>query len=236
MKRLAALVLLLLLVLPAAPALAASAADIFLMLPQSECGGFTTLERRMMLDVTVAAPWSSGRSLSPDMEQPWVEILSAGYLVLHRPGYGDITYKVFDGPNFQLMAVCRGRQRTSTLDSGCRFNLCLYRLDRLGLTRVSQDEYLPSITILDFVTADTLADRRAVEDIVRRAPTYSQCLICNASAQDSLALDIITVTTVNAAACDNFLPPFGLLPLTWDGLEFTKPYDRAAPKQEPADR
>ena len=237
MKKLCgALFLTAILILPGGRALADNVADIFLRLPAGECGGFTPVERQMMLNGTIAAPWSAGRSLSPDMEQPWVEILSTRYMVLHRPGYGDITYKVFDGPNFQLLTVCRGRQRTSTLDSGCRFNLCLYRLDRLGLTRVNHNEYLPSITILDFVTADILADKKAVEDVVRRAPTYSQCLICNASAQDASALDIVTVTTVNAAACDNFLPPFGLLPLTWDGLEFTKPYDRAAPKEEEATR
>ncbi len=212
------------------PALAANAADIFLMLPNTECGGYTQAERQQMLDFAFVAPEASGRSPSPDPEKPWAQILSTRLLVLHRPGYGDITYKVFDGYGFQLLAICRGRQRTSPIDTDCLFNLCLFRLDWAGLTRVELREYLPPISILDFITVDTLADPRAVKDIAARAPGYGQCLTCNASAHDMLGLDIVTATTIYAAACDNFLPPFGLLPLTWNGLGFTKPYDRAAPK------
>ena len=215
--------------LGASPAPAATISEVFLMLPTSECGGYGVEERKMMLEATIPAPGNAGRSPAPDSLYPWVEILSPHHLILHRPGYDDISYKLFDGSGFQLLALCRGRQRVSPIDTACRFNLCLYRLDRSGLSRVEQRDYLPSISILDFVTADTLLDPRAVKDIADRAPSYGQCLTCNASAHDLLALDIVTATTVNAAACNNFLPPFGLLPLTWNGLNFTKPYDRAAP-------
>lgn len=209
---------------------AAGIAEIFLMLPDNECGGYTRAERQLMLESAFVAPGASGRSPAPDPEQPWVQILSTGLMVLNRPGYGNITYKTFDGPNFQLIATCRGRQRTSPIDSDCLFNLCLFRLDVTGLFRVELREYLPPISILDFITVDTLADPRAVKDIANRAPGYGQCLTCNISAHDLLGLDIVTATTVYAAPCDNFLPPFGLLPLTWNGQLFTKPYDRGAPK------
>jgi len=211
---------------------AATISEIFLMLPDNECGGYTQVERQMMLDSAFVAPEASGRSPAPNPERPWVQILSPGLMILGRPGYGQITYKTYDGPNFQLVAICRGRQRTSPIDTNCLFNLCLFRLDVTGFIRVELREYLPPISILDFITVDTLADPRAVKDIAARAPGYGQCLTCNISAHDILGLDIVTATTVYAAPCDNFLPPFGLLPLTWNGQFFTKPYDRAAPKDK----
>ncbi len=232
-RTLAALALLLAGLTLGSPAGAANISEVFLMLPNNECGGYGVEERKMMLEATIPAPGNAGRSPAPDSLYPWAEILSPHYLILHRPGYDDISYKLFDGPSFQLLASCRGRQRISPIDSSCRFNLCLFRLDRSGLTRVEQREYMPSISILDFIAVDTLMDPRAVKDIAERAPAYGQCLTCNASAQDLLALDIVTTTTVNAGACNNFLPTFGLLPLTWNGLGFTKPYDRAAPAPAP---
>ncbi|MDR1045510.1 MAG: hypothetical protein LBP33_10395 [Candidatus Adiutrix sp.] len=208
--------------------------ELFQRLPDSECGGYGPLERQRMLEEAVPAPGNAGRTPGGAVEplQPWVEVLSPNYLVLHRPGFSEITYKLFDGRGFQLLAVCRSRQHSSAIDRDCRFGLCLYRQDRLGLSRVEPREYFPGISILDFVTVDTLADPRAVEDIARRAPAYGQCLVCNLSSSDSLTLDLVTVTTVNAAACLNFLPPFGLLPLTWNGLNFTKPYDRASARPQ----
>lgn len=211
---------------------AAPISEIFLMLPDHECGGYSRLERQAMLESAYVAPEASGRSPAPDPEKPWVQVLSPGLMVLHRPGYGQITFKSYDGGDFQLIASCRGRQRTAPVDTDCLFNLCLFRLDSAGLTRVELRAYLPPISILDFVTADTLADPRAVKDISARAPGYGQCLTCNASAHDILGLDIVTATTVYAAPCANFLPTFGLLPLTWNGQVFTKPYDRAAPRDD----
>ena len=204
--------------------------ELFLLLPDSECGGYTRDERQVMLDWAIAAPGAPGRSIKPDPQSPWVDLLADNLLVLHRPGYGDITYKSFDGVDFQLVAACRNRQRVSPMDTSCLLNLCLLRHDANGFFRVELREYLPRISILDFVTVDTMADPRAVEDIARRAPHYAQCLTCRASAHERLVLDIVTSTTMNAAACADFLPPFGLLPLTWNGSTFTKPYDRADPK------
>lgn len=216
--------------LPASPAWAVTAAELFMQLPSGECGGYGTEERQMMLDITINRPGAFGPASVPDVQFSFVTIVSDSYLVLHRPaGQGSISYKVFPGRGFDLLAVCRGRQPNAPADPGYRFDLGLYRADLVGLTMVEQEEYLPSVSILDFITRDTLMDPAAVKDIAARAPAYPQCLTCNSSIQDRGALDIITVTTVNAAACHNFLPPFGLLPLTWNGLSFTKPYDRAVP-------
>jgi hypothetical protein len=200
-----------------------------MMLPDRECGGYTRAERQTLLPTAFTAPEASGRSPAPDPAQPWVQLLSKTLMILHRPGFGDITYKLFNGHNLQLLAICRGRQRTAPIDDSCLFNLALFRYDHLGLTRVELRDYLPPISILDFVAPDTMVDPRAVKALAALAPEYGQCLLCNASAHNPSGLDIVTATTVYASACNDFLPSFGLLPLTWNGLNFTKPYDRAAP-------
>lgn len=223
--------LILLIMSAGGPAWAATVSEIFLMLPNGECGGFSRVEREGMLQGAIDGNLTAGQSSSPDMTNPWVRVIADSFLELHRPGYGPITYKVYEGHGFQLLAICRGRQRTAPMDPAGRFNLGFYRLDSAGLTRAEQEDYLPSVSILDFITPEILDDPRARADIAARGPTYPQCLTCNASIHDSLTLDIITFTTVNASACDNFLPPYGLLPLTWNGLGFTKPYDRAAPRE-----
>lgn len=203
--------------------------ELFLLLPDSECGGYTKENRQDMLQSAVLAPDDSGRSIKPDPQKPWVEIAADNLLILHRPGFGDITFKSFDGSGFQLLAACRNRERVSPMDTTCLMNLCLLRHDVNGLYRVELREYLPRISILDFVSADTMTDPNAVKDIAARAPNYAQCLTCRASAHERLVLDIVTSTTINAAACADFLPTFGMLPLTWNGRSFTKPYDRADP-------
>lgn len=207
--------------------------DIFLQLPDDECGDFTPAERRVILETAVLeAPGAGGRASVPDPQYPWIHIFSGNYMVLNLPRLsGTITYKLFQGNGFQLVAVCRGRQRYGSVNPACGFDLCLYRLDKAGFNRTTLEDYLPSVTILDFITADTLMDPRARADIVKRGESYKQCLTCNANASDPWGLDIITATTINAEACDSFLPTYGLLPLTWNGLHFTKPYNRAAPRQ-----
>lgn len=216
---------------PAGPAEARlTMSELFILLPDSECGGYSQDERRLMLSEAVTAPRDMGRSVKPDPQRPWVDVPADNLLILHRPAYGDISYKSFDGNDFQLIAACRDRQRVSPLDTSCLLNLCLLRHDG-GSTvyRVELKDYLPRISILDFVAADTMKDPNAVRDIARRAPDYAQCLTTKASAHERLVLDVITSTTINASACADFLPPFGLLPLTWNGSVFTKPYDRADP-------
>lgn len=215
----------------AAAAGAATLPELFLMLPSDQCGGYNAVERQKMLDTAIPRPGTYGAQSVPDVERPWVRVASDSYMVLQRPGFGPITYKLFEGRgNFQVVAVCYGRQQPSPSDPACLYDLCLFKYDRFGLTKIDHHDIMPSITILDFITPDTLYDPAAVEDITSRGPDYPRCLTCGAGAKDPKTLDILTVTTVNAAACQNFLPPYGLLPLTWDGLEFTKPYDRAAPK------
>jgi hypothetical protein len=204
------------------------------MLPSEQCGGFNVAERQAMLNAIIAAPGAFGQTSVPDVEYPWLRAISANHLVLERPGYGNISYKLFDGRvNSQILAISRGRQRNSPSDPVCPFDLCLYRLDSLGLAPLEHNAVLPNISILDFITQDTLMDPNAAQDIAARGPTYNQCLTSNLSEHDPNRLEILTATSLNAAACNNFLPPFELLPLAWNGLEFSKPYNRAAPRDVP---
>jgi hypothetical protein len=231
-SRRAALCLFCLLAALAAPAYAATISEIFLMLPSGECGGLNVAERQALLSRVTEAPGANGPASVPNTQAPWLRLPADNYLVLQRPRAGDITYKLFEGRSFQLLVICRGRGRLAPGDPVDSLDLSLYRLDQVGLSRAEGVDYLPGISILDFVTADTLADPRAVAAIARLAPTYNECLTCIAGAIDRRLLNIVTATTVNAAACDDFLPPYGLLPLTWNGQIFTKPYDRAAPRDD----
>lgn len=215
----------------AGQARAAHIGEVFLMLPSEQCGGYNVAERQAMLKGIIAAPGALGQTSVPDVENPWVRATSANFLVLERPGFGNISYKLFDGRgNFQILAISRGRQRNSPSDPVCPLDLCLYRLDRLGLAPLDHREVLPNISILDFIRPDTLTDPNAAQDIAALGPMYGQCLTSTLSALDPRRLEILTSTSLNAAACNKFMPPFELLPLIWNGLEFTKPYDRAAPK------
>ena len=219
------------LMLSAGSAQAATITEAFLMLPNTQTGGFSRVEREMMLEAAVDGNLLAGQSQTPDVTRPWIRIIGDNFMELHRPGHGPINYKLFEGSGFQLLAICRGRLSNAPIDPVCPFDLCLYRLDREGLTQADQDKYLPSLTILDFITPEMLDDPRAAVDVASRGPNFTGCLACNASIHDSLALDIITYTAINASACANFLPPYNMIRLTWNGLGFTKPYDRAAPRE-----
>lgn len=215
-----------------APLRAAGIGEIFMMLPSAQCGGYTVAERQTMLKNIITAPGAFGSPSVPDVGAPWLRVAATNYLVLERPGFGNISYKLFEGRGTsQLLAISRGRLSNSPSDPVCAFDLCLYRLDSLGLSEVDHSEIFPKISILDFITLDTLDDPNALRDITALAPAYNRCLTSNLSIQDPNRLDILTSTSLNAAACNRFLPTFELLPLTWNGLEFTKPYDRAAPKE-----
>lgn len=218
-------------ILAAGPAQAASINEVFLMLPNTQTGGFSRVEREALLEKAIDGNLLAGQSQSPDVIRPWVRIIGENFMELHRPGHGPINYKLFDGSGFQLLAICRGRLRNAPIDPVCPFDLCLYRVDREGLTQADQEKYLPSITILDFITPEMLDDPRSAADVAARGSNFIDCLACNASIHDALALDIITYTAINASACANFLPPYNMIRLTWSGLEFTKPYDRAAPQE-----
>ncbi|MDR1922357.1 MAG: hypothetical protein LBS31_11565 [Candidatus Adiutrix sp.] len=210
---------------------AASVVEAFMMLPDEQCGGFNAAERQAMIDEITANPGAAGPASVPDVEQPWLRLPAENTLILQRPQYGTITYKLFDGRFAQLLAVCRGRQRVSAADPVCDFDLCLFRLDREGLASAPHSEYLPTVSVLDFTAPDTLNDPGAARDIAAIGQGYNHCLTCNAGAQDRNTLDIITATSINSAVCGGYLPPYELLPLTWNGLEFVKPYDRAAPRE-----
>ena len=224
-----------LLLLPGA-ARAATLAEIFLLLPSSECGGYNVPQRQDMLASLTEAPGEMGPASVPDLHSPWLRQISDNFLVLQRPRGGAITYKLYEGRSFQLLVICRGRNRPAPGDPVNPLDLGFYLMDRAGLHKVNASDYLPFIGILDFVTADTVTDPRAVRTLARLAPTYTECLSCSLSDTHRLTLDIITATALNAAPCDDLLPNFGLLPLTWDGQAFTKPYNRAAPREDDRDR
>ncbi|MDR3038745.1 MAG: hypothetical protein LBV21_05615 [Candidatus Adiutrix sp.] len=218
-----------------ATAPAATLAEIFLQLPSDECGGYNVAQRQDLLGKITAAPNEQGPASAPDDAlSPRLRQPSPNLLILQRPLSEAITYKLFEGRSFQLLVICRGRNRPTPGDPVTPLDLGLYRFDRVGLNRANLYDYLPDIGILDFVTADTVTDLQAVRTLARLAPTYSECLSCSLSLTHRLTLDIITATAFNAAACNDLLPTFGRLPLTWDGQAFTKPYDRAAPR-DPAD-
>ena len=219
------------------PARAATLAEIFLLLPSGECGGYNVPQRQDMLANILEAPGEMGPASVPDLSSPWLRQVSDYLLVLQRPRGGPITYKLYEGRAFQLLVICRGRHRPAAPgDPVDPLDLGFYRLDRMGLNKVNPYDYLPSIGILDFVTADTVTDPRAVRTLARLAPTYTECLSCSLSDLHRLTVDIVTATAFNAAPCDDLLPTIGRLPLTWDGQVFTKPYDRAAPREDDLER
>gem|GEM_PF-2679862 len=220
----------------ASPSRAATLTEIFLMLPSSECGGYNVAQRQEMLDRIIEAPGEMGPPSAPSPFSPWLRQSSDNFLVLERPRAGAITYKLFEGRSFQLLAICRGLGRPAPGDPTPPLDLTIYRLDRQGLIRAVPQDYLPGISILDFVTADTVIDPRAVRVLARLAPTYAECLTCSLSSTHRLTLDIITSTALNAAPCGELLPAFGQLPLIWDGEIFIKPYDRAAPREDDLER
>ena len=140
--------------------------------------------------------------------------------------------------DWALVPVCRSRQTQgpSSLAEPPHdypLDLTLRLLSPSGeFRRAEIADYLPPISVLDFTTADTMLDRRAASDLAVIAQFFGDCLTCHASAGDPLALDVLTVTSINGHSCAHHLAQFKLLPLKWEGDRFTKPYDRAAPRQD----
>jgi hypothetical protein len=220
------------------PLKAADIGEVFASLPPEEARGLSSALRRDLLDR--AHQGASGYS-APSPEGFWLEIHGDRSLTMYGSGSGPTVYKIFPlATGWTLAAICRSRQtqgpsslveppHDSYLDLG------LYLLSPAGdLMRAELYDYLPPISVLDFMTADTLTDPRAASDLAFIDQTFSDCLTCHASAQDPLALDILTVTSVNGHSCSHLLAQFKLLPLKWTGERFEKPYDRAAPRE--ADR
>jgi hypothetical protein len=222
-----------LLMAPAA-ALAVGINDIFLMLPPEETRGLSSTLRRDLLDR--AHQGASGYS-APSPEGFWLELHNDRALTMYGTGSGPIVYKAFPmRGDWNLVAVCRSRQTqgpSSLVEPPHDFplDLTLSVLSPAGdLTRADFADYLPPISVLDFTTADTLLDRRAAGELAVIDRAFADCLTCHASAHDPLAMDILTVTSINGHSCAHHLAQFKLLPLKWEDGRFTKPYDRAAPR------
>jgi hypothetical protein len=238
-------------VIPALAALVALAAgdalaagnilDIFLELPPEATYGLTREQRTLLAQ---SHRGSVEGYTAPSREGYFLEIKDPALTLMgvHR---SPIVYKLFQGgPGAPaVLAVCRSRQTSGPSTAYERlpdrppFDLMLYRT---GISRAMipalVHEFVPPIGVLDFVTTDTLEDELARRDLEAIDRDFLPCLTCHASTEDRAALDIVTVTSINAHSCGGFLPQFKLIPLSWNGEHFTKPYDRAASPDEPWDR
>ncbi|MDR1487976.1 MAG: hypothetical protein LBT62_08325 [Deltaproteobacteria bacterium] len=216
----------------------AAITEIFLLIPPEQAKGLTSSIRRELL--TLTGQGSSGYS-APSREGYWVEIHSDSAMTLFGISQAPVVYKTFPtNKGWQLLAICRSRQthgpaKDWQIPHETPLDLVLYLISPTNdLIRAYTEDYLPKISVLDFVTLDTITDRRAVLDLeVIDETFYADCLTCHASVQDPVALDILTVTTINGHSCSHFMSQFKLLPLKWNGEYFTKPYDRADVYDEP---
>ena len=212
---------------------AATAAEVLAMLPPEQVRGLSPALRRDLLDR--AHQGASGYS-APSPEGNWLELHGENALTMYGSGAGPLVLKVFPASSgWTLAVICRSRQTqgpSSMVEPphDSFLDLSLFILSPVGdLHRAEYADYLPPINVLDFMTAETIEDPGAVRDLAIIDESFADCLTCHASAQDPLALDILTVTSVNGHSCAHLLAQFKLLPLKWTGERFTKPYDRAAP-------
>jgi hypothetical protein len=217
-------------------AVAADIRDYFVKAPDSLAHGLTAVERRALLDITAQ---KQSLYVSPSESGFWVDVHGANALTLYGYHRSPIVFKTFDSKDrWRLLAICHSRQTSGPteeipLSQASPYDLTLMRVDHNDeLNATIMGLYLPPISVLDFVTADTLTDRQAGRDLSLINQNYESCLTCHASVLDPRALDILTVTTINGHSCWGFLPQFNLLPLAWNGEYFTKPHDRAAPKED----
>jgi hypothetical protein len=207
--------------------------DLFLRLPPEQVEGLSTAFRQELLEQTGTG--NSGYS-SPSPEGYWLEYHGPESLTLFAIHHSPVVFKTFPGTKgFQLLTICRSRQTsgppTQSMETrmGRNYDLTLFQVGAKGdLVTVSLETFLPPIGVWDFITRDTLEDSRAIRDLEIINQTFTECLTCHASTEDSQALDILTVTSLNGHSCAGFLAQFKLLPLSWNGEFFTKPHDRAA--------
>ncbi|MDR1079918.1 MAG: hypothetical protein LBQ79_02890 [Deltaproteobacteria bacterium] len=220
---------------------AGSALDLFLRLPAENAYGLTPDQRKALVQSHrgstsgYTAPSREGWSLQ--IRDPTVTLLG-----IHS---SPITYKLFTAKpgSPDVFAVCRSRLTSGPSTAYERlprrpsYDLILYQSGiSEAMMPVRIHDYVPPVGVLDFVTGRTLDDVLARRDLEAIDREFVRCLTCHASAEDRNALDIVTVTSINAHSCGTFLPQFKLIPLKWTGEIFTKPYDRAASPDEPWER
>ncbi|MDR2368214.1 MAG: hypothetical protein LBF58_08930 [Deltaproteobacteria bacterium] len=225
------------------PAFAATITEIFVMLPPEQVRDLTPVDRRALIDNH--GQGASGYT-APDANGYWLEIHGTHSLTLFGIRDAPISYKVFPtSKGWQLLAICRSRQtygpaNANELPHESFLDLTLYSVSATNdLLTADVADYLPEISVWDFVTRDTVTDKNAFSDLKAINQVFDDCLTCHSSVEDSSTIDIVTVTSINGHSCAYLLPQFKLLPLRWVGDRFTKPYDRAAlpgpdrPKAEP---
>ncbi|MDR1312796.1 MAG: hypothetical protein LBQ12_03660 [Deltaproteobacteria bacterium] len=216
-----------------------SALDRFLELPADNAYGLTQDQRKALARSSSS---SAGGYTAPSREGYSLEIKEPA-LTLMGVHSSPITYKLFRGKpgSPDVFAVCRSRQTSGPSTAYERlprrppYDLILYQSGIKAMMPVRVRDYLPPVGALDFVTRDTVDDRLAARNLEAVDREFLSCLTCHASTEDRNALDIVTVTSINAHSCGGFLPQFKLIPLRWNGERFTKPYDRAASPEEPRD-
>jgi hypothetical protein len=221
----------------AGTAMAQNALDLFLKLPDSEANGLSSQKRQTLWD-------NFGKTqgyTAPSKDGFWLETRSPNVITLFGIHHMPAVYKLFPGPSGSggLLAICRSLQTSGPAASDERsegapaFDLTLYQAGSgQDMILVDQQDYIPPIGVLDFTTMDTMADYYARKDLELIDRHFRGCLTCHASVEDPVALDILTVTSINGASCASFITHYKLLPLTWNGHFFEKPYDRAVPKDE----
>lgn len=215
-----------------------SVTDVFYKLPDSEVSGIGSEERRNLVERSGKAVGYS----APSKAGFWVETSLPNVLTLYGIHHSPVVYKLFEGKEGHpdLLVICRSRQTSGPTRSDERIpdpppmDISLYSyLANSDVIKVDRSDFIPPIGVLDFVTYDVIEDARARYDLGVINEDFLRCLTCHASPQDKLALDIVTVTSINAHSCAGFLPQFKLIPLSWNGEHFEKPYDRAASPDEP---
>jgi hypothetical protein len=212
--------------------------ELFLRLPDSEAGGVIPTARRELLD---RAAGEDGYA-APSREGFWLEARNPDVLTLFGVHHMPTVYKLFRGGpgRASVLAICRSLQTSGPATADARsenapaFDLTLFQSGAgLDLVRVDHEDIIPPVGVLDFTTADTLEDYPARKDLELIDQHFRACLTCHASVEDPAALDILTVTSINGASCASFITHFKLLPLTWNGSFFEKPYDRAVSPDQP---
>jgi hypothetical protein len=213
-------------------------AELFVRLPDAEAEGLSQAARQSLVE-------RSGAAISyaaPSREGFWLESAPPNALTLYGIHRSPVVYKLFIGrAGFpDLLAICRSRQTSGPASSDERLSpgpfldLALYQkgID-LSLIKAQMEDFIPPIGVFDFVTAETVQDAQARHDLSVIDQSFGACLTCHASVEDKAALDILTVTALNAHSCAGLLAQFKLLPLAWNGEFFEKPYDRAVPPDQP---